>query len=471
MPSFPKILYLVGFMLMGRCTFAQSNDSLNPLPRDLLSHVELKINGLSSKMEKENNRILRRWFQKEEKLLRKLARNDSAKAAELALDSRRKYNQLLQKLDEPSGKLPYVPYLDTLKTTLKFLHDPEVRERVGLSVTSSDKHFAIISNLEGELKNADQIKSFIKQRQLMWKDKLIGGRLLKSFKKMNKDFYYYSAEVQALRKRLRDPDWLEMKAFNALKKLPAFNKFMSDHSELASMFRLSGQSTTLASSSSPELAGLQTRTAIQQRLQQQFGSDGVQQLSSNISAAQEQLSAAQSQVVQLGANSSDIETPDFKPNSQRTKSFKERLEFGTNLQSQPSSRFLPTSSELGVSMGYKLNDYSTVGLGISYRWGWGKPFNDIKITHEGTGLRSFIDWKLKGSLFITGGYELNYQSSFQRIDILKDLTKWQSAGLIGLTKRYEIGRVSGNMQLLWDILSYRQVPKSNAVKFRFGYVL
>jgi hypothetical protein len=34
-----------------------------------------------------------------------------------------------------------------------------------------------------------------------------------------------------------------------------------------------------------------------------------------------------------------------------------------------------------------------------------------------------------------------------------------------------VGKKTGNMQLLWDFLSYGQTPQTQALKFRVGYTL
>ena len=124
--------------------------------------------------------------------------------------------------------------------------------------------------------------------------------------------------------------------------------------------------------------------------------------------------------------SSDAEMPEgFKPNDQKTKSFLKRLEYGTNIQSQKASYFFPTTSDFGLSVGYKLNDKSIIGIGASYKLGLGKGWNDIKLSSEGIGLRSFIDWKVKGSFWISGGYEQNYRSAFKNFSQLQSVNDWQ----------------------------------------------
>jgi hypothetical protein len=78
---------------------------------------------------------------------------------------------------------------------------------------------------------------------------------------------------------------------------------------------------------------------------------------------------------------------------------------------------------------------------------------------------------MKGSIWISGGYEFDYQHEFEKIDELKNVNAWQKSGLIGLTKKYKVGKKNGNMQLLWDFMSYSQVPRTTALKFRVGYLL
>ncbi|MCW3110034.1 MAG: hypothetical protein JWQ09_4540, partial [Segetibacter sp.] len=126
--------------------------------------------------------------------------------------------------------------------------------------------------------------------------------------------------------------------------------------------------------------------------------------------------------------------------------------------------------DLALTAGYKLNDKSVIGIGASYKLGWGSGWQHIKLTNEGIGLRSYIDMKLKGSIWISGGYEQNYQGAFTKIDQLKDVSAWQTSGLLGLTKKYKIGKKTNNLQLLWDFLSYQQEPKRQAILFRVGYV-
>ena len=174
----------------------------------------------------------------------------------------------------------------------------------------------------------------------------------------------------------------------------------------------------------------------------------------------------------MSGGSSDMTMPDFKPNSQHTKNFLQRIEYGMNVQSEKSHSIVPTTSEMALTAGYKLNDKSTVGLGASYRMGWGSGgIKHIKLSSEGIGLRSYVDIEAKGSIWISGGYEMNYMQSFSKYEQLKNVSAWQRSGLIGLTKKYNVGKKENKLQLLWDFLSYSQIPKTPALKFRVGFGL
>ena len=103
----------------------------------------------------------------------------------------------------------------------------------------------------------------------------------------------------------------------------------------------------------------------------------------NIQAAQSQLDQLKNKVNELGGSSSDIEMPDFRVNHQRGKPLAKRIEVGTNIQNSRSNNFVPTTTDVGLSLGYKLNDKSIIGIGASYKMGWGKDIRKISITHKG----------------------------------------------------------------------------------------
>jgi hypothetical protein len=249
---------------------------------------------------------------------------------------------------------------------------------------------------------------------------------------------------------------------------------MRKNSQLASLFRLPGDPNDPQSAAS--LAGLQTRAQVNTFIQQQIAAGGPgaqEQFRQNLLSGQAQLNQLKDKVTQLGGgSSSDILPEGFKPNDQKTKSFWKRLEYGTNFQSQKATNLFPVTSDIGLSLGYKLNAKSVVGIGASYKLGLGRGWNKVRFSNEGVGLRSYIDWKIKGSFWISGGYEQNYKTSFNDFDQLRDLNAWQQSGLVGLSKVISMKSKlfkKTKLQLLWDFLSHQQVPRSQPVLFRVGY--
>ena len=165
--------------------------------------------------------------------------------------------------------------------------------------------------------------------------------------------------------------------------------------------------------------------------------------------------------------------PDFKPNNQKSKTFLQRLEYGSNFQFAKNNSLVPTTADIALSIGYKLNDKSVIGIGASYKMGLG-TIQNISISHQGIGLRSFIDWKLKKQFFVTGGFEMNYNASFKKIDQLKKYNDWQMSGLVGITKKINIKTKwtkETKIQLLYDMLYKQHFPASQPIIFRVGYNL
>ncbi len=88
-------------------------------------------------------------------------------------------------------------------------------------------------------------------------------------------------------------------------------------------------------------------------------------------------------------------------------------------------------------------------------------------------MRSFMDWKIKKQFFISGGYEMNYNTNFKSLSQLVAIKdQWSQSGLLGISKKYKLNKkINGKIQLLWDFLSYQQNPRTQQIIFRIGYSL
>ena len=439
-------------------------------PQKWRAAVEKKMRRLEEKITARTIKTLSHLQKQEEKIYKKmLSTKDSAIAKQKLSEIQDKYASLTQQLKSPAQAVTagnikvYLPYLDSVNSAFKLLNGQ------GKNLTSA---LSKVQGLEGRLQQTEQVKNFIRERREQLKQQLEQLGLVKQLKQFNKRVYYYSAQVQEYKDILNDPKKIEKKALELLSKTKIYKDFMQKNSMLASLFRLPGNDDDLLPQA---LAGLQTRTQVNNIIQQQVAAGGPNaqaQLRQNIQQAQNQLQQLKNKITEAGANSSDADMPDFKPNSQKTKSFLKRLEYGTNVQTQKANNFFPVTSDIGLSLGYKINDKSIIGIGASYKLGWGKGWNNVALTQQGAGLRSYVDWKIKGSFWLSGGYEMNYRTAFNSIAQLKDLNVWQQSGLVGLSKVISLKTKffkKTKLQLLWDFLSYGQVPRTQPIVFRIGY--
>lgn len=363
----------------------------------------------------------------------------------------------------------YIPYLDTLSTSLTYLckfHNLK---------SKAQQPLASVHNLQSKLLQTEKAQEYFDQRKTQLKQLLssytkVPAGLQKEYNKLSKTAYYYSAQVREYKEMLKDPKKIERKALAILREVPAFQQFMKKNSQLASLFRMPDNTDPAQS-----LAGLQTRASVQGLIQQRLsagGPDAMQIVKQNVAEAMKHLDDLKDKINQLGGNGgSDVDMPDFKPNNQKTKSFLKRLEYSTDFQFAKSSTLFPSTANIGLGAGYKLNDKSLIGVGVAYKMGMGS-IDHISFTHQGLGLRSYVDYKLKKTFYLSGGYEMNYNAAFKNIAQLREYSAWQRSGLIGLSKKYEISKkMKGEMKVLWDFLAREHVPVSEPLIFRFGYSL
>ena len=134
--------------------------------------------------------------------------------------------------------------------------------------------------------------------------------------------------------------------------------------------------------------------------------------------------------------------------------------------------YYPQSTAFAGTVGYKLNDKSTIGIGLSYNVGWGTDIQHIHISSQGIGIRSYLDVQLHGSFYASGGLEKNYNKVFTSLNQVVASNMWQNSGLIGISHIISLkGSIAKKtkVQLLWDFLSYYQIPKTQPFVFRVGY--
>ncbi len=479
-----QLLFLVLLhLLVCNCLAQSAPDSLtlisSKLGQQYVSVINDKAEKMSGQLEKQTEKYLSKLEKQEARLQKKLAKIDSLAANKIFVDAKQQYEQIQGKIKNKSAQLRnqtqrYLPWLDSSASSLSFLQKNAVLSGLKGDATKLNGAVAQVKALQNQLKQAASVKEFIQERKEYLKQQLQQYNLSNELKKYNQTAYYYSQQINEYRQALSDPEKAERKVLSLLNSIPAFHDFFSKNSILATMFAPPG--TTDPGTITQNLQGLQTNASVQELFQNQLAAGGPNaqaMFQQNIEEAQGMLNTLKAKLNQLKSNGGDdLDPPDFRPNMQKTKTFLQRLEYGTNIQSVRSNYFFPTTTDIALSVGYKLNEKSIVGIGASYKIGWGKDIKHVSITSEGMGLRSFIDMKLKGSFYASGGLEYNYQHPFGTIEQIKKLNTWQQSGLLGVTKIISLKTKyfqKTKLQFLWDVLSYQQRPRTQTVKFRVGY--
>jgi hypothetical protein len=457
---------------------ARTTDKVLNFPSRLFSRIQHKTADLNQQLTKQTEKYLAKMARREEKLRRKLYGADSNAAKQLFDGSVQRYAAMADKMRSDTGsrnqslKGEYQANTDSLTVMMKYLgQGGQATEIAGAAGAGAQ-----LQALQAKMQDADQIRDYIKQRKQQIGDYIsqhagLGSSLGKEYQGINQDLYYYSQQVRQYKEMLNDPDKLEAQALAMLNKLPAFQAFMKQNSQLAGLFNLPSNYGDPAA-----LAGLQSRDQVSTLINGQVaagGTEGQAALQSNMQSAQSQLDGYKNKLDQLGSGSGDIDMPNFKPNGQKTKTFWKRLEYGSNFQTTHSNYYFPTVSDLGLSLGYKINNSSTMGIGASYKVGWGNGWNHITLSSQGVGLRSFADVKIKGSFFASGGFEYNYTTPFSSMQQLHNWSDWSQSGLVGISKIISVKSRAfrkTKVSLLWDFLSYSQVPKTQPLLFRIGYM-
>jgi hypothetical protein len=472
-----RILILIIVLNTSLLCKAQTDSVQNTqlqLPKKYLHQIDSKIDKYTNRINNKTEKTLTKLSRWENKIKTLLEKANPEAAQKLFGNNQLTFTAALEKYKNGEAILNnqraiYNEYRDKLTTSINYLETQKDNLDTKL-IKPLQTAKAKVQQLEEEQDEADNMEQFIKERKKQLIEQSIGyiGQS-KYLTKINKESYYYIETIKNYKELFQDKHKAEETALTILNKIPAFKKFMQENSMLAGLFGSPSASGSIAS-----LAGLQTRASVNALIQNQIAAGGPnaqQIIQQNIQQAQSELSQLKDKVLKAGGSSRNAEIPDFKPNQTKTQTFKQRLEFGSNFQFGKNNNLLPNTADIGLSLGYKINDKSVAGIGASYKLGMGN-IDRLSITHQGIGLRSFIDWKLKKQFFITGGYEMNYNAQFKNIQQLKNYNEWQNAGFVGLSKKINIKTKwfkQTKLQLLYDMLAKQHVPVSQPVVFRVGY--
>src|SRR5450755_67858 len=300
----------------------------------------------------------------------------------------------------------YVPGIDSALTSLKFLQqNGNITGKRGSNVTQIKATMSRVQALEDQFKKTDNVEEFIKQRENYLQQQLSSYNL-PGLQQYKQQAAYFGQEMNELKQDWDEPSRAEERTMTILNKIPAFQDFMKKNSMIAGLFNIPDDYSTGG------IAGLQTRDQVQKLMQQQMqlmGPGGSQTAQQNIGDGQSSLTSLRNK---LNQGSSDLAMPDGQGNNEHTRSLFRRLEYGINFQTSLAHGYYPQAIAFAGTVGYKLNDKSTIGVGASYNLGLGSDIRHIHFSNQGIGIRSYVDVQLKGNYFASGGFEKNYNKVF-----------------------------------------------------------
>jgi hypothetical protein len=448
--------------------------SITQIPLQFVNETNKKIDKYSQRITNKTEKTLDKLTKLENRIHKLLLKANPAVAEQLFGEGRETFASMLAKIKEGKSlaenyKAKYNEYSDKLSTNISFIET----QRDQLSnkyILPLKKTKQKITQLEKDVAETETAERIIKERtKLLLQEayKVLGkNRLLN---KIGAENYYFAESIRNYKEIFQDSKQAEKLAFDILNKIPAVKEFVQQNSMLASLFGSPSSGGSTAS-----LAGLQTRASVNNLIQGRIAAGGpnaAAQISANMQAAQAELGKLKDKIIKAGGGSSNGELPDFKPKDVKSQTFKQRLEYNTNFNISKPSVLQPNTADVAFGIGYKITNKSIIGIGASYKMGFGS-IQAINITGEGVGLRSYINHKLKKNFFVTGGYEMNYNSAFKNLNTLQDLSVWNSSGLVGLSKKVKVKTKlfkETTFQLLYDMLHRNNTPVKQALIFRVGY--
>ena len=450
-----------------------SLDKFKKIPANYVSVVNKKVTTYTNQLSSKTKKTLTKLSHYENKIHGILQKVNPEADNKLFGNNQPTFTSLLNQLKQGEAVTQeyqgtYDKYQDELSTRLKYIaqQKKQINSSQVMKATATGKKMNLLANEEDK---SAALEAFIKDRKKqLWQQAIQQAGTNKYLGEISKESFYYTETIKNYKEIFSDTKKVEETTQTLLNKIPAFKQFMQQNSQLATIFGQQGSAGT-----AQVIPGLQTRVQMESQVQNQIeaaGTGGSDVISQNLQEAKTQLGKLKEKL--QGASAAPIEElPRFKPKMEKTRTFLQRLEYGPSFQFGQTNNLIPASADLGLTIGYKLNSKSTIGIGGSYKLGLG-TISRIRFTGQGAGIKSYLDWKLKNSLFVSGGFEMNYLSKLPLL--LQPFSAWQKSALLGLSKKIPVKSKwckGTNVQLLYDFLSQQHLPSSQPLIFRVGYTI
>ncbi|MGN6568842.1 MAG: hypothetical protein ACTHJ0_12860 [Flavipsychrobacter sp.] len=446
-------------------------------------YISLKIRSLNkynTRLEHQQQRLLRKLKRKEDRLLAKLKDKDSLAYARLSHQPLT-YDSISKLADPDSAMLAKTavrrnPSVDSLKAINAFLQNKSAPLNGNAQLPSTNPQ---LSQLQSQLNYRYYINELIAQRTSNIKS-LAGNSNTPGFTGIEKQVYYAKQKISVFRQMEEDPSAAEDKAMEYLQGTEGFDKYMDKATAGPNSMQSLGPNATAADL---QKMGLQTKQEVQAALQQKFGNNlgGIaQKIGDQIKAFQDKtkdISTAK-QTFQSLRHIKDIHKPSFKINPMRGLPFWKRIEKQYNFQTTRATiDGQPAILQLSAMAGYRQSPRFSYGIGMVEATGLGQNWTNLHLSFRGIGLRSYAAWQWQYGIGAYGGYERLYKQAAFGSNTTADQALTQSphstasyseSVLIGLTKSYHINdKWNGQVQLLYDIW-WQQKGLQSPIMIRFS---
>lgn len=470
MASRPSLNLFIVFLLLSSKLWAQQpteNTVINEgvIPEKFTTSLHKKVNNAEQQLQKASAKALRKLQKQERKLYKAmLQQNPEAAQAILGVGIDSLAKEQLSAGDVSNKMEGFHPWVDSMRASLQFL---QTDSGARLCMPNVVKQLSIVKaqlqKLQNQLAGADKLQAIIADRQqLMRQSFLQYPSVQKLLGKYAKQAYYYKAKLIEYKTLLSNCKKAEATAFNVLRKIPAFKKFISKYSYLGNLLSPSINNVASYGQTNNYVAALVSSN----------GPAAMQQIRDNIQAGQNQLEQLKAKLssAQLAGGGSSNDIPTFKANEMRKKSFFKRLSFGTNYQFTAARGTAPQMLDLGVQVAYQFNKNKQAGIGLGYRLGMGKSIRQLALSSEGLSMRSFFDLRIKGGIYASGGLELQYNTRFYQLRQLQLREQWNQLALIGISKKMNLGKKAGaGISVQYNIFAHQQPATSPwVIRYHIG---
>ncbi len=402
-------------------------------------------------------------------------------AEALMMDAWYSFNRFENRSSRESNQIPdkYNSEVDSITCASNYLMTKcATCDSDKLSAVQTERH-----RLQQEMKRSELIQEYVHDRYqymlTVMQDVPGGSTMLLPIKKLN---YYLGSQLKECQALFQDRSPIERLVMASLSKSPLFHSFVDLKGQLGGIVK-----SPMVTPSQPKLnlesllenAPIESKSIVASLVK------GVKMTPNNDAAtiakdvkeeALKEKHKVKSTYDQYNANKEEMKSSvdslklakkddskekdsEWNPNPLKTKRFVDRLSYTANFQFDRRNSFLPASSTLAAGLSYQY--FKNGNLGISGNFI--QPMPKVQLHAEdkwsvpvssGFGVRSFLDLKVRKSLFVQAGYERNFRPYNTGVANYHGGFNAMNSAMAGLKIVYPVKNKKSNptLEIMYDFL-------------------